>query len=215
MARPPFIEEQRIFDAVRSVLLGRPRLTTARVAEAAGVSEGILFKRFGSKNGLLAAVMEDALARMLARIRAHADTPCDRRWLSDLAFDVLVHVRLFVPMALAQMGEGFGAPQLQGEDPPPMRVAAALAQMFREQMELGRLRPSDPTACARTLLGGLWQYAFEEALLRVRGRTPAQSADDFVASVASLLWLGLAPSPSSPSTSPSIPPDTARTGDSA
>jgi AcrR family transcriptional regulator len=208
MARPLLIEDQRLFEAVRTVLLGQPRLTTARVAEVAGVSEGILFKRFGSKNGLLAAVMEDTLARLLARIDAHGGGPCDLRWLSALAFDVLGHVRLFVPMALAHMGEGLEASQLQGEDPPPLRVAAALARMFREQMERGGLRASDAGACARTFLGGLWQYAFEEALLRARGRTPGQSAEDFVTALASLFWEGLGPFPS-------IPSDTVRTGDPA
>lgn len=206
MSRPPIIDDKRLFEAVRTVLLGEPRLTTARVAEVAGVSEGILFKRFGSKNGLLAAVMEDTFGAMLERIRAHGGVPCDRRWLSSLALDVLAHVRLFVPMALAHMGQGFEAPQLQGEDPPPMRVEAALARLFGDQMAAGRLRPCDPHACARTLLGALWQYAFEEALLRMRGRTPAQSAEEFVAALASLFWEGVA-------RSPSIPSDPVRTGD--
>ena len=79
-----------------------------------------------------------------------------------------------------------------------MRVEAAIARLFREQMAAGRLRPCDPHACARTLLGGLWQYAFEEALLRLRGRTPAQAAEEFVPALASLFWEGLAPSPSIP-----------------
>jgi len=193
MARPTTVNDESIFQAVRTVMAGQPRLTTARVAEVAGVSEGLIFKRYRSKSGLLTAVMEDALRRLIATIDAAGAAPYDVAWVSTLASEVLGHIRFFVPMALAHMGEPLDAPHLQVEDPPPMRVVRAMANAIGAQMARGHLRDSDPSVVARAFIGALWQYAFEETLMRARGRTHHHSPDHFVVSLAAFFWEGLAP----------------------
>jgi AcrR family transcriptional regulator len=193
MARTQHVDDRDVFAAARAVLTDRARLTTALVAERAGVSEALLFKRYGSKAGLMRVVSEDALASMLASIAGAERGLVDQAGLAELAADVLGHIRVFVPMALAHMGEPLEAPQLRMEDPPPMRALRALTAVFANQMERGAMRASDPVTVARAFIGAVWQYAFEEALMRMRGRKPEVSPEDLTTNLASFLWSGLAP----------------------
>jgi AcrR family transcriptional regulator len=187
------VDDAHVFEAARAVLTERARLTTAWVAERAGVSEALLFKRYGSKAGLMRGVMEDALATMLATIEAADRKALDRARLAVLATNVLGHIRVFVPMALAHMGEPLEAPELQLDDPPPMRALRALTSVFARQMERGSIKRSDPVTIARAFIGAVWQYAFEEALMRMRGRTLDITPEQLTENLASLLWSALAP----------------------
>src|SRR6186713_2083425 len=57
--RPPVIDSARLLAVARGVFLERGiRATTLEVAERAGVSEGVLFHRFKSKEGLFSAAMD-------------------------------------------------------------------------------------------------------------------------------------------------------------
>src|SRR6516165_2172875 len=58
MARPTTIADDLLLTTAREVFLRRGlRATTAEIAEQAGVSQGILFKRFKSKQALFRAAM--------------------------------------------------------------------------------------------------------------------------------------------------------------
>src|SRR5512138_2744895 len=56
--RPPSIRDEDILDAARDVFRADGHATTtARIAKRAGVSEGIIFYRYKTKEALLAAVI--------------------------------------------------------------------------------------------------------------------------------------------------------------
>ncbi len=58
MARPITIKADDLLEAARQVFLKKgTQATTAQVAERAGVSEGTLFKRFGTKADLFRSAM--------------------------------------------------------------------------------------------------------------------------------------------------------------
>src|SRR4051812_5711234 len=62
MARPPTIQSEDLLEATRAVVLEKGLLaTTADIAERAGVSEGTLFKRFGSKDALFREALRPSL----------------------------------------------------------------------------------------------------------------------------------------------------------
>jgi AcrR family transcriptional regulator len=62
MARRPSIRDEDILEAAREIFLAKGiRATTAEVAERARVSEGILFHRFKSKEGLFRAALNPQL----------------------------------------------------------------------------------------------------------------------------------------------------------
>src|SRR3954470_5307443 len=71
--RPPTIDSTHLLAVARQVFLEHGiRATTLEVAERAGVSEGVLFHRFKSKEGLFSAAMdfdrEEAPRRVLKAI---------------------------------------------------------------------------------------------------------------------------------------------------
>lgn len=59
-------KQEKIVKAARSLFAkeGYSATSTSKVAKEAGVSEGLIFKHFGSKEGLLAAIMEQGAAAM-------------------------------------------------------------------------------------------------------------------------------------------------------
>ena len=65
MGRPVHISKERILAAARSVFLEHGfSASTAKVAQAAGVSEGSIFKRFPTKEALFVAAMAAPLMQM-------------------------------------------------------------------------------------------------------------------------------------------------------
>ncbi len=113
--RNPGATRQRILDAARQLLAeGDGDLEMARVAQAAGVSQGLAYHHYGSKEGLLNAVVNDFYDRMetaslmarLEHIDDWDDRECERvrRYLDFLLQDplgVIVTTRLARTPAVA------------------------------------------------------------------------------------------------------------------
>jgi AcrR family transcriptional regulator len=61
-ALPPDQRRSMIVDATLPLLIEHgDRVTTKQIAEAAGIAEGTIFRAFGDKDGVIAAVVEAAL----------------------------------------------------------------------------------------------------------------------------------------------------------
>ena len=83
---PPEKRRKQIVDAVLQVVSehGVPDATTARIAEAAGVSEGTLYVHFGSRNEMLIAALDQIFLGMLGLVEASTESdPVER--LKDIA----------------------------------------------------------------------------------------------------------------------------------
>ena len=71
-----------LLDAARNELIeGNGALEVGRVAERAGVSVGLIYRYYGSRAGLLAAVAEDYYARYQAQVMAADPLPDSHDWL--------------------------------------------------------------------------------------------------------------------------------------
>jgi AcrR family transcriptional regulator len=68
---------EALMDAAERVLIvsGRDGLTTRRVAQAAGVNQGLVYHHFGSMEELMLAVLERFTGRLIERQRAMYATP--------------------------------------------------------------------------------------------------------------------------------------------
>jgi AcrR family transcriptional regulator len=67
--------KESILDAALTLFgaQGYDRTPTIQIAKAAGVSEGLIFRHFGSKAGLLAAIIEAGMAKIAETMQAYAD----------------------------------------------------------------------------------------------------------------------------------------------
>ncbi len=71
-----------LLDAARNELIeGNGALEVGRVAERAGVSVGLIYRYYGSRAGLLAAVAEDYYARYQAQVMVADPLPDSPDWL--------------------------------------------------------------------------------------------------------------------------------------
>jgi AcrR family transcriptional regulator len=208
MARPVSIKDETIIAAARHVFLERGiQATTAEVAERAGVSEGSVFKRFKSKSELFRAAMEDRLIEpdWMHDLGARVGKGDMRDNLFDLGVSIIAFFRDLMPLMM--MAWSNPAPNglpgaIAGPNPPPVRVIKQLTGYFEAEMRAGRLRRQDAEVVARSFLGSLVHFVFFELLHRAEGELPL-STETYVRGLVSLLWGGIEPRTSSPSSSSS------------
>jgi AcrR family transcriptional regulator len=158
----------------RDVFLERGiRATTLEVAERAGVSEGVLFHRFKSKEALFSAAMdfdrELVPRRVLEAIEElQASEGLEVREAILRLATMLVEVGR---VALPIMMMSWSNPQacvVTPFDKNRSKFAAilkALSGYFEQQMQRGKLRQLDPEVLARTLLGSVHHFVLTRIML--------------------------------------------------
>ena len=215
MSRTATITNERLLQAAQAEFLDRGiRATSVAIARRAGVSPGILFHRFGSKEALFAAAMN---------LGSDAGRPFDlmsrvgkgsvQETLVELGELLLDRFFVVVPsqlMAWANPGPGrvpagAGRPRKTaagrgGANPAEqfrfsgVRGQRQLAEYLRAEARQKRIRAVDPFVVAQTFSGALWFFAFEQvsgAKLRRTDEPPSRS--EFVRRLVDTLWRGLQP----------------------
>jgi AcrR family transcriptional regulator len=190
---PKVVDETRIFTATIDRLMARGYDgTTARdVAAAAGINEATLFRRYGTKAGLV----ERAIAHRLA------DTPLNRlAYTGDIEVDLLAIVSAYletneihgdiVPIMLLEMTRH---PDLRSSMGVPWGNLQGVIGIIRRYQREGLLSVESPLSTIGSLLGPVMfsgmlrrarphlelpmptfdQQAHVEAFLRGRARRPA------------------------------------------
>lgn len=196
MARPVRIEEKAILTAAREIFLEHgPSATTAQVADRAGVSEGTLFHRFGSKAELFATAIqvhgEDWSAQLAPRV-GHGQI---RQQLVGAGLDGIAFFGRIMPLATLAWSEPATRKHGQarrGHVPPPVRGVQALAAYFRAEMAAGRLRKQSPDVTARAFAGALWNFVWMRMMFG-SAATGVVTDRRFVTDLVLLLWQGLDP----------------------
>jgi len=202
MARPTTITDKQILDAAREVFLRQgARATTAAIARRAKISEGSIFKRFHTKEELFfsAMGMSQGPEKMVALIEKLKGTGDLRKNLGAVCLELLDVLQDLVPKLFMVWSSGLTPRPNQapapGEYAPksaPTRFIAALVQLMRHEMKLGRMRACDPEAVARTLVGALFQYVVSSIMMP---ELPVLEPHAFAASLVEVLWNGIAPTP--------------------
>lgn len=199
MARPRSIDDQEILQAAQAVFLERGISgTTAEVAERAGVSEGSIFNRFGSKRALFHQALKPnpELEPWVQGLEARIGQGDLRDQLVEITTAGIEFFRRMMPLMMMLMCN----PQdpEKPSDPTdipgdaPIRVMRRVAAYFEAEKRLGRLRDVDTEILARAILAGMTQYAFFEALLRKQGRSPLP-VGVYAQGLVDVLWNGVAP----------------------
>jgi AcrR family transcriptional regulator len=150
---PKIVDESRIFTVAIDQLMahGYDGATTRAIADAAGVNEVTLFRRYGSKAGLI----QQALASRLA------DTPLNRlAYTGDLDADLVSVVRAYqltneahgdiIPIILIEMPRH---PELRSSMGVPWKNLEGAVGIIRRYQEQGQLNPESPLAAIASLLG--------------------------------------------------------------
>ncbi|HEX2832468.1 MAG TPA: helix-turn-helix domain-containing protein [Thermoanaerobaculia bacterium] len=193
--RPRSIREETILDAARDVFRAEGHAaTTAEIARRAGVSEGILFYRYKTKEALLAAAIarESAPSPELLAMWERAGKGSLAENLEMLIESVLETVERVHP--LFELAISSPASQLirdalltTAPKPAPERMVDAIAHFLDAETKHGRLRAIDTRVTGATLFGAVVEFVRSRQFAAVRiGRTA------FVRGFADLLMNGMA-----------------------
>ena len=172
--RPPTIDSERLLAVARDVFLERGiRATTLEVAERAGVSEGVLFHRFKSKEALFSAAMdfdrEEAPRRVLKAIEELQDQVGlePREAIIRIATTLIEVGRVALPIMMMSWSnpQPCAIPLFDKKRAKFREILKAIGGYFEHQMELGTLRPMDAEVLARTLLGAVHHFVLTRILL--------------------------------------------------
>ncbi len=206
MARPVTIRESDLLEAARQVFLEKgTQATTAQVAHRAGVSEGTLFKRFGTKADLFRAAMslgermEPPTFSRIEELVGQGDVEAN---LVLLGLDLVAFFQRLLPLTMMQWSN----PRLAGRlpehldvpEPPPIAAQHRLSRYLDEEVRAGRASIENTAAFARAFLGALNAYVFFEMLSRHHGvagagATSSLAAEEYVRAHVRALWHGIRP----------------------
>ncbi|MEU0225319.1 TetR family transcriptional regulator [Streptomyces sp. NPDC006284] len=184
--------------ADRVVLRDGPQASMNAIAAEAGITKPILYRHFGDKGGLYAALAQRHTDALLSSLRAALDAPADRRDRVEATLDTYlaaIEARPQVYRFLMHPAEGATAPGDQAEQgfdvgkhsaPLLRRMGEELGTVIEERLDMG----PDSRQLSRVWGHGIvgMMHAAGDWWL---GERPCSRAD-LVRSLADLLWGRLA-----------------------
>lgn len=168
--------------ADRVVLRDGPQASMNAIAAEAGITKPILYRHFGDKGGLYAALAKRHTDALLASLRAALDAPADRRERVESTLDTYlaaIEARPQVYRFLMHPAEGSSVPLLR-------RMGEELAQVIEERVDLGPQSQQLARVWGHGIVGMM--HAAGDWWL---GDRPCSRAE-LVRSLADLLWGRLA-----------------------
>lgn len=196
--RPPRISSEKLLDVAREVFLERGiRATTLEVAERAGVSEGIIFHRFKSKDALFREAMHfdlDDVPKMMARAADGLESLEIREALFRIASALLEIGRVAVPLMMMSWSnpERKDACAAENKRADYQEMVKRLASFFEAKMNEGKLRRIDTEVFTRVFLGALHHYCMAQ-LVSGAAQPITLPEGMFVRGLIDLLLTGAAP----------------------
>jgi len=163
---------------------------TKEIARRAGVSEALLFQRYGTKTDLFFA----AMALPAVDLQALFDTPASepRAQLASITAALVDYFRDSMPVLvqlLSRPGFEFEAFARRHPDAPLSALRRGLVAYFARERDAGRMAPVEPGAAALLVFALAQSVAFFEAMGAHDGRMP----DVVLERSIETLWSGIGP----------------------
>ena len=159
---------QRILLAAAQVFAGKgyARATTRALAAAAGVNEVTLFRHFGNKQNLFAAVIDQfggpAVTAALQG-KLSGDLAQDLHTIGVQLLNLLLERGDAMRLMLCEASHFPEVQEVMVQN--PRQIRRMLASYIAQQIEQGKLRPLHPEVTAQAFSGMLFSYAIARGLL--------------------------------------------------
>jgi len=194
MTRARTIPNEMILAAARDLFLAHGfGAATTEIARAAGVSEALLFKRFGTKERLFVAAMElDAAPAWIGELDQRVGVGGARSNLIKISLDIVEGIHAAMPrlMMMWSARRHLGA-EREIRNRKVERDTQALARYLEQEMRLGRVRQANADTLALVIFGALVNRVLV-GMVHGQARDPAADAL-FVKELVDTLWRGLSP----------------------
>ncbi len=196
MTRPITITDEQILDAARAVFLKEGfGAQTAKIARRAGISEGTIFKRFQTKEGLFLAALDIASPPAWHELSEELVGVGDvKENMALVAGGILLFMLETMPRVFALMGHPTvkGDHNFMGEL--HRRDVQVLSTYLGREIELGRLCRCDSETLTHVILGAVVDYTMRTMTKQIQITVP-DAPQAFAQGVIGLLWNGIAPKP--------------------
>jgi AcrR family transcriptional regulator len=153
---PKIVMDADVFRSVMQVITerGYAGATTRQMAEAAGVSEVTLFRKYGSKAHLVKQAVAELASQLdfASAIHYTGDVSADLLRVVQKYEDAAVHFGHFFVALLPEVQR---YPELIEIVGAPLGILKSVAQLLARYQEQGDLRQEDPLHAATALLGPL------------------------------------------------------------
>jgi AcrR family transcriptional regulator len=190
MGRPKTISDDAVLRIARDVFRAHGHTAATRqVAQAAGISEAILYQRFGSKDALFFAAMH-ATGPDIEELIGPEDPPDDAQaYVRTVVRRLGSHFAEVIPLALRVMTHPSFDPASLAHATPggPAELRDGLARRVASLARRKRLAASDPVVVARLLLSLAHDWALGVAFAHGAVAPDDRRLEEFV----DVLWEGL------------------------
>ena len=191
MGRKKTVSDSALLDVARRVFIESGiGASTKEIARQAGVSEGVLFQRFATKNDLFFAAMIPPAADLEQLLRSpRKEGPAQ---LERLTLRMVEYWREALPVLLplvqhpAFRFEDFAR---RHPDTPLVQLRNRLTSFFAEERRAGRIGDADPGAAALLV----WSIAQTVVFFEIMGAHDGRMPPAVIRAAAKAVWDGLAP----------------------
>ncbi|MGB3695046.1 MAG: helix-turn-helix domain-containing protein [Spirulinaceae cyanobacterium] len=191
MPRNKTITDEEILTVARQLFLEKGINTSTRdIAKGAGISEAVIYQRFGTKEDFFFTAMKLPQAQLDAifSIRVGEATVIEN--LEYMSLRIIDYFREVMPVFLTLISHpSFNMETfLEKHSVPAMELKERLSDYLLEESKLGRVGQNNLVVAGDVLLANLHNIALYETI-----GTPKTKVDSYVKETIFLLWQGLSP----------------------
>jgi AcrR family transcriptional regulator len=191
MGRKKLITDAVLLEVARRVFVESGfGASTKEIARQAGVSEGVIFQRFATKDDLFFAAMIPPVADLHKLL--HHPRSKGRALLVKLTFATIEYWREALPVLLPLVAHPyfrFEEFDRRHPDSPLSQLRRGLGEFFVEERRAGRIGPVNPGAAALLV----WSIAQTVVFFERMGAHDGRMDPQIVRETVRAMWEGLAP----------------------
>jgi AcrR family transcriptional regulator len=204
MPRPVSIQDDVILRAAREIFLEKGwDATTSEIAAKAGVSHGIIFKRFKTKQALFQSAMQErsdwgqTIPGLLNSSLGRKDVETTLVELGSLFVEKFLMLIPTLMMAWSNKQDTenpaeSAAAANKERATKALQAVKTIAAYLEAEYRLGRIRETDFEVVAQAFVGALWHHAFLQVMLTDGKSGPAKERR-YVRRLVKAMWSGIAP----------------------
>lgn len=191
MSRPKTISDEEVLQVAREVFRKRGHTATTReIADAAGISEAILYQRFGSKDDLFFAAMRPT-GPDIEELLGPADPLEDaRKYLRSAIAKIAKYFAEIIPLALhVTTHPSFDSAAFTRSPMPSALLRQGLASRLESLAKRKRVVVASADAAARLLVSLAHDWALGQAIMYQKSPKRDKELQELV----DIVWEGLRP----------------------
>lgn len=192
MSRNKTISDDDILSAARSLFLKEGvRASTRTLAKQIGISEAVIFQRFGTKEALFFSAMVPPQAQLKAMFDAQPGQNSVKANLNLISSHIVAYFREIMPVFLTLISHPSFDMQtfLQKHRMPAIQIEQKLLAYLSAEVTLGRICQDGIDAATKILISHLHHLAL---LKTIEVQSPIDTQQE-IADAIDLMWQGLEP----------------------